>query len=214
VIHAHTPVVSEVMLGVGARWRMFTAAVAVALAAGCGARAGNGGDDVDPIDGPPASDPDARVDAAGAPDAQPCVEGQAQAVGPDGTCYTAHTTERVTWATAQSECQAIGSDLAIIRTEADNDFLTALLGANEAFVGGTDLATEGTFLWRDGTGLTYTNWRINEPNGPNEPNNGGGAYQEDCIVLQGQLAGVWDDRPCAPTELDPPAGMHFYLCAR
>lgn len=201
------------MLGGRSRWTV--AAVALAIA-GCGARAGSPDDDVS-ADGAPGS-PDGsnpgQPDAARPPDAAPCVEGDAHAVGPDGTCYSAFITTRLTWADAQAQCEGRGSELATVRTAADNAFLTNLLGANEAFIGGSDQVTEGTFVWPDGTGLTYTNWRINEPTSPNEPNNGNGAYQEDCIVLQGQLAGVWDDRPCAPGEVAPPAGTYYYLCAR
>lgn len=190
-------------------------AVLAALAAGCGATAGGPGDDQS--GGPDAPRADARivVDAPALPDARPCVEGDMHVVDPTtGTCYTAHTMARVPWADARAQCQAIGSDLAVIRSAADNQLLTTLLGANEAFLGGNDLTTEGTFLWVDGSPVTYSNWRINTPPALNEPNNGSGNYQEDCIVLQGQLAGVWDDRPCDSTEVTPPAGTHFFLCAR
>jgi hypothetical protein len=196
------------------RMREVCAAV-VAFAAGCGARAGGPGDDTSGDDAPAADAPaSGSIDAPPAPDAAPCVEGDARVVGPDGTCYTAHVTTRQTWANGRAACQAIGADLAVIRTTADNTMLTALIGDVEAFVGGSDRTTEGTFLWVDGSALTYTNWRVNTPPNLNEPNNGNGNYQEDCIVLQGQLGGVWDDRPCDSTEVMAPAGTHFFVCAR
>jgi hypothetical protein len=206
------------MLGARSRWISVTSAIALSTAVGCGARAGNPddtGDDGSGTDAPVGvSDARSAVDASTV-DARPCVEGDMQAVDPaTGTCFTAHIGTRVPWATARAACQAIGADLATVTSAAENAFLTTLLGANEAFLGGNDLALEGTFRWVDDTLLTYTNWRINEPESPNEPNNGNGNYQEDCIVLQGQLGGVWDDRPCASDELPPPAGTHFYLCAR
>jgi hypothetical protein len=204
----------EVMFGAGSNWTSVTLALAVV---GCGATAGNPddtADDTGDIDAP-AGPIDARPPTDASVDARPCVEGDTQAVDPaTGTCYTAHIQTRVPWAEARAQCQAIGADLAIITSAADNDFLTALLGANEAFVGGNDLALEGEFRWIDNTLVTYSNWRLNTPPNPNEPNNGNGNYQEDCIVLQGQLAGVWDDRPCAPGEVAAPAGTHFFLCAR
>jgi len=189
-------------------------AVLVALAAGCGARASTG-DDQTTVDASDQADGRVVPDGAPLPDARPCVEGDMHAVDPaTGTCFTAHITTRVPWVDARTQCQAIGSDLAVIRSAQDNQFLTALLGANEAYLGGTDAATEGTFLWVDGSPVTYTNWRQNPPPALNEPNNGSGNYQEDCIVLQGQLAGVWDDRPCDSSELAPPAGTQYFLCAR
>jgi hypothetical protein len=191
----------------GARARL-TAVLLAATAAGCGASAGNGDDQPADPDAPPGT-PDARPDATPTPDARPCIEGQMQGVDPaTGTCITAHTTTRVPWDMGRAQCQAIGADLAIITSAADNAFLTSVLGMNEAFVGAHDRAVEGTFRWVDDTAVTYTNWRMGEPN------DGGGTYAEDCIVLQGQLAGVWDDRPCDSSELAPPAGTHFFLCAR
>jgi hypothetical protein len=197
----------------GPRVRLCATLVAVAMP-GCGATASSGDDGDDGDDSPPGADaPRAPIDAPPAPDARPCIEGQMQGTDPSGTCFVAFTTERVPWAMARAQCQAIGGDLAIVTSATENAFLTSLLGANEAFLGGNDLTTEGAFVWVDGTPVTYSNWRLN-PGGIDEPNNGGGNYQEDCIVLQGQLAGVWDDRPCDSAELGPPAGMHFFLCER
>jgi hypothetical protein len=191
----------------GARARLIAGLLA-ATAAGCGASAGNGSDDQ--VDPDARRGADARVDAQpGTPDARPCVEGEMRGVDPaTGTCITAHTTARVPWDDARAQCQAIGADLAVITSAADNAFFTSVLGMNEAFVGANDRAVEGTFRWVDDSVLTYTNWRTGEPS------NGGGGYQEDCIILQGQLDGVWDDRPCDSSELAPPAGTHFFLCAR
>jgi len=175
--------------------RLHGVAIAVAVA-GCDAQAG-----LDIADGPSPAD------------ARPCIEGDQRVVDPNtGTCYTAHLTTQVPWMEARSECQAFGADLAIIRSQADNELLTSLVGAYEAFLGGNDEATEGTFVWIDGSALTYTNWRDNPEPALDEPNNGAGAYEEDCIILQGQLAGVWDDRACVP---DPPQlGTSFFVCAR
>jgi len=186
-------------------------AVLVALAAGCGARVDAGDDTAGTTDAAGGDDDGDVIDAAGdgTPDAAPCVEGDVQGVDPaSGTCYAATTGTRATFDAAQAACEAIGADLATIDSAATNAFLTALLGDVEAFVGGSDRLNEGAFVWIDGTPVTYTNWRSGEPN------NGGDSYQEDCIVLQPQLGGVWDDRPCDSTELPPPAGTYYYVCAR
>src|SRR5690349_13259038 len=149
----------EVMVGAGSNWTSVSFLLAMSTAVGCGATAGNPddtpGDDVGDIDAPPGT-PDARPPPDASADARPCVEGDANAVDPNtGTCYTAHIQTRVPRAPARAQCQAMGADRAIITSAADNDFLTALLGANEAFVGGNDLALEGTFRWVDNTPVTY-----------------------------------------------------------
>ena len=53
-------------------------------------------------------------------------------------------------------------------------------------------------MWDDGTASPRSS---NFNTG--EPNNGSGTYQEDCIVMRGDKADVWDDRPCGP---EPGAG--------
>ena len=76
----------------------------------------------------------------------------------------------------------------------------------DSFIGATDAVTEGTFLWDDGTALTYTNYRAGEPN------NGSGQYEEDCLVLAGKKSvDMWDDRPCT-TAVVAGAGAYSYVC--
>ena len=57
----------------------------------------------------------------------------------------------------------------------------------EVWLGGTDLSTEGEWLWRHtGSDFTYTNWR------PSEPSNSGN--DENCLEMDQN--GQWNDRPC------------------
>ena len=140
-------------------------------------------------------------------DAAPCTGGAAAMRDPGGTCYILVTGPKVR-AEAEAGCVAMGAHLAKIRNAQENATVAALVATTaSAFLGGNDLVTEGTFLWPDGSALTYTNWRTGEPN------NGGpmATYQEDCIVIQGLLAGVWDDRPCAPPPVG--AGSYAYVCS-
>lgn len=174
--------------------------IALALLAGCGAEL-----EEDAALDAPGGPADAAVDAAvDAPiDARPCVGGQARTTDADGTCWVFYTSP-ATWADAQAACVAAGSQLAIIKTAQANQVVTSLIGAVDAFVGARDVAVEGTFVWGDGTALTYTNWRTGEPN------NGNGTFEEDCLIVEGALGGSWDDRPCAP----PPTGTgaYAYVC--
>ena len=139
---------------------------------------------------------DARID--GTPvDAKPCPGVR----DPGGTCFILGAGPK-TAAAAEVDCIAMGGHLATIKNAQENATVTALVATTaSAFIGATDLIIEGTFQWPNGSALTYTNWRSGEPN------NGGpmATYQEDCVVIQGMLGGVWDDRPCAP----PPVGPRF-----
>lgn len=145
---------------------------------------------------------DASLDAPPV-DARPCPG----AKDPGGTCFVLVTGPAVR-ADAEADCVAMGGHLATVRTAQENATLAALVATTpSAFLGATDAVTEGTFLWPDGSALTYTNWRTGEPN------NGGpmATYEEDCVVIQGLLGGVWDDRPCAPPPVG--AGSYAYVCS-
>jgi len=171
--------------------------LALAVTAACGAELGGGS-------GPDAPGPgrDASVDAA--VDAAPCTGGDAAMRSPTGACFFVFN-QQVTYVDARSGCAASGAHLAILRSAQDAQVARTLVGANTAFLGLTDQATEGTFVWSDGSSLIYTDWY------PGEPNDGGGAYPEDCAVISGARAGQWDDRPCEPIT-NVGGGLYSYLC--
>ena len=170
------------------------------MVAGCGVQLGQGSD---------ASTGDARpTDATVAPDAppdaRPCTGGDAHMTDPTGSCFVFFQAPTL-YADARAACAAIGAHVATVTSATTNTLVTQLAqAADSVFLGATDVVTENAFVWQDGSAVTYTNWRTGEPN------NGAGTYEEDCVVLQPMLAGVWDDRPCAP----PPtgAGAYSYVC--
>jgi len=103
----------------------------------------------------------------------------------------------LTWGDARLAALAsshMGSSgyLATVTSEAENDFLYALLLAAEGdggWLGGTDEETEGSFKWADGPEagqlFSYTNWA---PLEPNECCQG-----EDYVHLTTINAGGWND---------------------
>jgi hypothetical protein len=166
---------------------------ALLLVAGCGAElqiAGDGGTD------------GASGDGRGA---RACTGGDGHATDAGGNCFVWFKAPKV-WTDAQTACYAIQAHLAIITSAPQNTVIDGLTKGHDTFLGATDAVTEGTFLWVDGTPVTYANYHVGEPN------NGSGAYQEDCLVIAGARtpSDSWDDRPCAP----PPtgAGAYAYLC--
>ncbi len=117
----------------------------------------------------------------------------------------------MTYAAAETACTAFGSKLAVIKSAVTNATVRSLIGLTDAFVGGTDSAIEGSWTWLRNpldpitVGVSYTNWRAGEPN------NGGGSIDgEDCMIIEGDENGTWDDRPCAPPPLG--AGSYAYVC--
>ncbi len=86
--------------------------------------------------------------------------------------------------------------LATITSQGEQDFLNSLNPGNvNAWLGGTDLNTEGTWEWATGEAFSYTNWAPGEPNdfGGNEDyvfgwwvgdqwNDVGNGYQASYVV--------------------------------
>jgi len=144
-----------------------------------------------------------------APPPPPCTGGDARATAPDASCLVLFT-GTYAWMDAQAACSAIGAHLAILRSATMDHAAEQLVGAIDAFIGLTDQVSEGTFLWADGSPVSFTNWRAGEPS----EGDGGGGYSEDCAVIAGtRSGGGWEDRPCAPIP-GIGGGNYAALCQR
>ena len=64
-------------------------------------------------------------------------------------------------------CVSLGASLATVSSQAEQDAVFALTGASGAWIGLTDFLNEGSFSWVDESPLTFTNWRVNQPNNGN-----------------------------------------------
>ena len=62
---------------------------------------------------------------------------------------------------------------------------------NHWWIGFTDAAVEGTWVWVDGTPTSYTAWETVEAT---EPNNGGG--NEHCATINRFADSGWNDEVC------------------
>lgn len=109
---------------------------------------------------------------------------------PDGTlayCFAPRN-----FAAAEFDCVAQGGHLVSIHDQATQDEVrdTAFgLAPGNWWIGLSDTALEGTFVWTDNTPLDYTSWT------GGEPNNAGG--NENCGHLWDGAGGAWNDIPCA-----------------
>lgn len=179
--------------------------LALAALSACNAHLGSDvGPNVIGADGNSADSGSSAPPADASPDARACTGGDAHQS--DGTnCFLLFSATK-TWAQAKTACDGLPGHLAKITSAAENTIVAQLSVATDSFIGATDAVTEGTFLWEDGTPLAYTNFRTGEPN------NGGGMYQEDCLVMAGKKSvDGWDDRPCT-TGIVAGAGAYPYIC--
>ncbi len=105
----------------------------------------------------------------------------------------------LTWNEARDDAAKALGHLAIISSEAENQFIyTNLLargisttaqdggGARYAWIGGSDTITEGSWLWVDGTQLStgYTKWGHGS-SGHSEPDNYNGTQDNLAMGLEG-----------------------------
>lgn len=186
-------------------------AAALIVFAGCGAKLEDSPTDASLSDARRSLDATRLIDAPPV-DARPCAGGTARATDPTtGSCFV-YFIGPATYTAAETACTAFTAKLAVIKSAATNATVLSLIGLNDAFIGGTDSAVEGTFTWlRDPldpitVGVGYTNWRTGEPNNQGGTNPDG----EDCMIIEGSRMGTWDDRACAPPPLG--AGSYPYVC--
>ena len=107
-----------------------------------------------------------------------------------GHAYMFCTTSQ-SWSNARSTCNSYGYDLLTIDDATENawaDSTADSYSTSKWWVGLNDISSEGSFVWEDGTAVSYTNW------GGGEPNNSGG--NEDCTQLNRYSNQTWNDEPC------------------
>ena len=89
------------------------------------------------------------------------------------------------WLAMESLAVGLGYHLASIGSAAEESFVASLVPEQQAWIGFNDIADEGSFVWSDGSPVTYSNWA------GGEPNNAGG---EDATVIN--WSGIrWNDLP-------------------
>jgi hypothetical protein len=95
-------------------------------------------------------------------------------VDEDPTCYGCTLlgdwyacADALTWGEALGACEDFGLSLVTIDNALENAALVAaadpVIPAATSWIGLSDSAVEGVFVWADGTPLSYTNWGVGEP---------------------------------------------------
>ncbi|MCW1916235.1 lectin-like protein [Luteolibacter sp. GHJ8] len=86
-----------------------------------------------------------------------------------------------TWQQAKERCELAGGQLAVAADAKTWEVVSKVVPRFEVWLGATDEAVEGKWVWVDGTPMTWNTWRRNEPD-----NRGG---NEDALVAS------WTDVP-------------------
>lgn len=94
------------------------------------------------------------------------------------------------WTNAENNAIALGGHLVTINDAAEQAWLRANFDQETRYwIGFTDEAVEGTWVWSSGEPVTYTNWDEGEDNNSTPP-----VYGEDYAVINWDLGtGQWND---------------------
>lgn len=140
--------------------------------------------------------PDAAPPDASLPDAMDCPE--PFTLLPTGCYFHGGTglglADDLEFLEAEADCEGRGGHLAVITDETENAALTEWAGADVPYIGLTDLASEGVFLWVVDDTPSYLNWNSGEPNDS--------WGDEECVELGSN--GRWNDTSCSSWK--------HYLC--
>ncbi|MEN9640315.1 MAG: hypothetical protein RLZZ262_2184, partial [Bacteroidota bacterium] len=92
-----------------------------------------------------------------------------------------------TWTNARANALDLGGHLATLSSAGENAFLA---GLGLHWIGYTDQAVEGTWVWTNGEPVVYTNWFAGEPNN---------AANDDYARINWAGSNQWDDQPASTT---------------
>ncbi|XP_064782793.1 C-type lectin domain family 4 member E-like isoform X4 [Oncorhynchus masou masou] len=105
------------------------------------------------------------------------------------SCYFISSEEK-TWEKSRQDCLERGTDLVIINSKEEQEFLFHF--KKRVWIGLTDRETEETWKWVDGTPLTTEYWY--DP----QPDNAGSTGEEDCVEIHKDQSPLtaWNDLSC------------------
>jgi hypothetical protein len=168
------------------------------LIAGCGFASETGGHDA-PILDPPGVD--------GAP-SDGSVDGTMALACRTDPRYAAHSWSGIRyrfsssarmWADAQSDCALDGGHLVVLDSGPENTYVDSLT-AGELWIGYSDVAVEGLWVWITGEPTMFLNWRSDAPNNGADT----GLGPQNCGEMDQGDVGTWNDDEC--NEINP------YVC--
>ncbi|XP_038065103.1 alpha-N-acetylgalactosamine-specific lectin-like [Patiria miniata] len=120
----------------------------------------------------------------------------------NGNCYRYFGTVK-TFAQAENHCKEftqVGQcHLASVASVEENSLLLTMLKSvrgtttsSSMWIGFTDVAEEGNFIWTDGSAVGFTRWRSGQPWIK--------AGEADCTEMVSGWDGEWNDDPCGSTK--------------
>ncbi|XP_017289092.1 type-2 ice-structuring protein-like [Kryptolebias marmoratus] len=108
-----------------------------------------------------------------------------------GRCFK-YVSTRVTWIQAERSCMFMGGNLASVRSYAEYRAIQGLIQryshwSGLTWIGGSDAVQERSWLWSDGTRMTYSNWC---------PGRNNYSRSFNCLRMNYTSRKCWDDHTC------------------
>ena len=115
-------------------------------------------------------------------------------------CYKLETPAiPVTWENADAGCKALGSELASIESQCEQNTVVEL-AKGAAWIGGNDKASEGTFTWPSGAEFFKNSAVVaGVCTKLSTAFNSGSQSTQHCVQIQ-ETDGEWDDIVCSKTQ--------------
>ncbi len=103
------------------------------------------------------------------------------------SCYKFFS-KGLTWNAAKSACEALGSELVVINSQAENQAVSQITGGRGTYIGlYRNPKDKSRWLTLDGSRPIYTNWYSGEPN----------SLGEECAHMRCKSYGYkWNDLEC------------------
>ncbi|XP_049328198.1 CD209 antigen-like [Astyanax mexicanus] len=109
------------------------------------------------------------------------------------------SSEEKSWTESRNDCRKRGSDLVIINSREEQDFINVWRKCQWVWIGLSDGETEGVWKWVDGSELITGFWKTGEPNSYGEEDCGLCGYGSDPV-------NNWADYPCN--------SQFFWICEK
>ena len=105
----------------------------------------------------------------------------------DGKCYGLRYNQD-SWEGSQGFCASMGGHLTKMESQEEMEFLRSKWGGYNFWLGARDVVTEGSWVWHDGSPLTWTYWGGSNPDGQTT---------ENCVLWIGGGSQFWSDVRCS-----------------
>lgn len=97
--------------------------------------------------------------------------------------------EKKSWHAARDKCKEMGGQLVTVPNAATWEFVKTLTPAS-VWLGATDEAVQGVWVWVDGTPISFAAWQAGQPDNY--------LGKQHCLAKSKQ--GLWDDHHKSDTE--------------